>query len=351
MSFNRIDPRDLSISQMKDFFLSKGLSSFRASQLFSFLHRYRKMDFEELTNFSKDFRKKCGDWFYFRIIEPVKLFESSDTTIKILFRLEDGLHVESVMLSNRGRYTACISSQAGCRFGCRFCRTGSMGFKRNLFPSEIVEQFGYLNSLLQEKNGKGITNLVFMGMGEPLDNYDNVLTAVEILSQSGGYELSRTRMTISTCGHIEGIKSLIKDSRSPQLAISLNSPEQEKRRSIMPCAERWSLKELIDSAIEFSRMKKERVTLEYIMMEGFNDSLSDADTLLRLIRQKNCFKINLIPFNSGSGLGFRPSSREQIIRFQNHLKANRLSAHLRQTKGSDILAACGQLAYMNGEKA
>ncbi len=346
MNQELIDPRDMTIGQLKDFFISRGYTSYRASQLFSFLHKFRKRDFEELTNFSKDFRKKCNDWFYFRKIEPAEIKISKDTTKKILFMLDDKNFIESVLLSNNDRYTACISSQVGCRFGCKFCRTSEMGFRRNLLPSEIVEQFGYLNSYLFETEKKRISNLVFMGMGEPLDNYDNVLSSVEILSQSGGYELSRNRMTVSTCGHIEAIEKLIQDKRSPQLAISLNSADQSKRELIMPCAKKWHIEPLINIAVEFSLKKKERVTLEYIMIRDFNDSLSDADNLLRIITRKSCFKVNIIPCNSGKDSKYQPSPAERITAFQKHLKANRLSAHLRQTRGDDILAACGQLAYL-----
>lgn len=342
----KLDPRDLTITELRDFFISRGLTKYRAPQLFTFLHKYRKRNFAELTTFSKDLRNKCNEWFLLKPMEIIDTAESIDTTRKFLFKLFDDNYVESVLLSNNDRWTACISSQVGCKYGCIFCRTSQMNFIRNLQSFEIVEQFGALNDYLIKYKGVKINNLVFMGMGEPLDNYNNIIKSVNILSQSGGYELSKNRMTLSTCGHIQGIKKLIMEKDSPQLAISLNSPEQEQREFLMPWAKTWRLNELIRTAIEFSKAKRNRVTLEYIMIKDFNDSISYANKLLNLVRDKSRFKINLIPFNKGgSSLDFEPSSYETIEAFQNHLKQNKLSAHLRHTKGEDILAACGQLAY------
>lgn len=344
MNDELFDPRDLNIEQIKDFFTQKGYTSYRASQLFAHLHKYRKTDMDSITNFSRELRNLCKKWFYFRKIEHISIYESADFTRKFLFKLHDGKHIESVLIFNNEKWTACISSQVGCRYACTFCRTAGMKFDRNLYPSEIVEQYSVLKSHLLTTSNQKVTNLVFMGMGEPLDNYENVLNSISILSQSGGHEISKKRMTLSTCGHIDGIHQLCHDKRSPQLAISLNTASQEKREKIMPCAKIWKIDDLLKIAMDFSMRKKERVTLEYIMIKDFNDSMKDADLLLNKIRNKGCFKVNLIPLNAGDHIDLKPSDPDQILRFQTHLKSNKLSAHIRHTKGDDILAACGQLA-------
>jgi len=336
-----VDPRDYTLQELREFFLTKGLPAFRGNQLFVFMHKRRCRDFADLTTFSKALRRQMGQWFHFSPVGIAQRQQGQDGTVKFLCSLADKEQVESVLLFNRDRPTACISTQVGCRFGCAFCRTARLGFVRDLQVHEMVEQFARMNDWLKEQ-GKHIRNLVFMGMGEPMDNLDRVLKAAHILSAAGGYELSQRRMTISTCGHVPGIWRLAR-LRAPQLAVSLNAPSQKKRQQLMPCARKWPLDELMAALRAFFSQRQERVTLEYIMIKDVNDSPADAQALIALLKPARAFKVNLIPLNPCESFNHQAPAMGRIEDFQAQLKAKRISTHVRQTRGDDILAACGQL--------
>ncbi|MDD5169664.1 MAG: 23S rRNA (adenine(2503)-C(2))-methyltransferase RlmN, partial [Syntrophales bacterium] len=265
-------------------------------------------------------------------------------TKKVLFRLHDGLHVESVLIPGNSHWTACISTQAGCRMGCRFCLTGASGFRRNLAPSEITGQMIQLR--LHTPEGREVKNIVLMGMGEPLANYENTVKAVRILTGDHGMGFSNRRITISTCGLAPLIIQMGKDV-CVNLAISLNAPNDEKRSKIMPINKKYPLKALLDACKGYPMPGRRMLTFEYILIAGFNDSPEDAREVARLLRGLRC-KFNLIAYNEYPGSPFRTPSERAIRTFQQILLDLNYTANLRTSRGADILAACGQLSGQEG---
>jgi len=264
------------------------------------------------------------------------------TTHKYLWELFDSSRIESVIIRDSDRTTACISSQVGCRMGCSFCRTGGMGFVRNLTTGEIVDQLIQMRRLLRS-SGEDITNVVFMGMGDPLDNMEPVIRAIRIINMETGFSIGQRKVTVSTCGITPGIQQLAHEFKRIGLAISLNAPNNDLRSTLMPINKRYPLDGLLDAAHTFARITKRRVTLEYILIDGVNDSPEHAKKLLSIARRIPS-KINLIAFNEFENCPLRRPSDERIDSFQRILFEGNVTAMLRKSKGTDILAACGQLA-------
>jgi len=331
--------RDLSLEEIERIIAAHGKEKYRARQIMKWLYRGGAVSFDEMTNLAKDLRTALAGLA--RIGQPAieTIQVSSDTTKKILFRLEDGLFIESVLIPGKNHWTICISTQAGCRMGCRFCLTGQGGLKRNLRPSEITSQITILQRTLPE--GPRIKNIVLMGMGEPLDNYDSVLNAVRIITSDYGLGFSNRKVTLSTCGLAPMITKLGSDI-CINLAISLNAPDNEKRSDLMPVNRKYPLEKLIHACRDYPMPGRRMLTFEYILMAGVNDSVRDAEKLVSLLKGLHC-KLNLIAFNEYPGSPYRTPPEESISAFQQVLLENHYTAILRASKGRDILAACGQL--------
>jgi 23S rRNA (adenine2503-C2)-methyltransferase len=276
------------------------------------------------------------------IVDPKieKIQISKDGTKKILFRLEDGLFIESVLIPGKNHWTICVSTQAGCRMGCKFCMTGKQGFKRNLLPSEITGQISMLRANMPE--GDDIKNIVMMGMGEPLANYENTLKAIRIITSDFGFGFSNRKITVSTCGIAPMINQLGKDI-CVNLAISLNAPDNKTRSHLMPVNKKYPIEILLDACRNYPMPGRRMLTFEYILIAGINDSPEDAEKLARLLKGIRC-KLNLIAFNEYPGSIFKSPSEESIRGFQQVLLNHHYTSIIRASKGSDILAACGQLS-------
>ncbi|MGE0638802.1 MAG: 23S rRNA (adenine(2503)-C(2))-methyltransferase RlmN [Thermoanaerobaculia bacterium] len=310
---------------------------FRARQIFDAIHLRAVTDFSEMTDLSRPLREELAAAFAISLPEVSSRVDSADGTTKFLLRLADGASIEAVDIPETKRRTLCISSQAGCGLACAFCVTGYWGAGRNLTAGEIVAQVLLVRRL---QNLPPTLNLVFMGMGEPLLNVESVHTALELLSES----ISWRRMTVSTAGVVPGLDAMAAWDRRPNLAISLHAPDDARRDEIMPINRSYPLAELLDALRRFPLEPRRRITIEYILLAGFNDSPGDAAALARLLR-KIPVKINLIPFNPDPVLGdrFVRPSPESISRFQEELAARHLTATVRRTRGDDVGAACGQL--------
>lgn len=329
---------DFAQEDLGDFLVEQGEKRFRATQLFKWVYGRKERDFQKMTDISKSFRERLPELFDFRLPEVVSDQTSTDGTRKFLFDVGDGDTVEAVLIPSPGRLTLCVSTQVGCNMACKFCFTGKMKMKRRLAVHEVVGQFLQAEERLQE--GQRISNIVYMGMGEPLDNPDNVLDSIKIFNSTIGIGLSRKKITVSTSGLVDRIP-LITESGA-RLAVSLNGVNDRVRSYVMPINNKWNIKELLDACVEHCRITKDKVTFEYVLLKGVTDSIEDARELHRITRRVPC-KINIIPFNEHPGSGFSRPSDQQIVRFQEELM--KLGAHvlLRRTKGRDIYAACGQL--------
>jgi 23S rRNA (adenine2503-C2)-methyltransferase len=317
-------------------------SAFRATQLFEWVYRKGVTDFELMTNISRELRAQLAASFVFPKARIHDRRISVDGTRKYLFEVEGGDLVESVMIKQPNRMTLCVSSQVGCAMGCKFCRTGTMGLKRSLSTSEILRQ---VNGVIEDaKNfGDSFQNIVFMGMGEPLHNFDGVTRAVRNLTDQHGYGMSPRKVTVSTVGLAPAIRKLATSDVSVSLAVSLNATTDEIRSQIMPINDRFSIEELLDAVKMFPVGPRKKVTMEYVLLGGINDTHDDMRRLAQMMRGLPV-KINLIPYNDNAGLGFDSPSREWVFTWQRYLNSQGLQAFIRWSKGADIAAACGQLA-------
>ena len=326
---------------MEKLALAVGEPRYRGRQLFHALYQERKFDLSRITSFPKVLRRQLAQEFQAMLPEVEKIFRSADGTARYLLRLADGKEIEAVYMPEESRKTLCISTQAGCAVDCKFCLTGVLGFSRNLTAGEIV---GQVLRLCQENHwptGEKL-NLVFMGMGEPMLNYENVLAAVRLLADPDGIGISTARMTLSTAGVVPGIERLGKEPVRPKLAISLNAPTDAVRDRIMPINRKWPIDELLRACREFPLRPREKLTFEYVLLAGVNDSIEDARTLARLVKPLTA-KVNLIGLNPGPDLPFRTPSDEKVLAFQQVLKKAGVRAFIRKPRGRDIFAACGQL--------
>lgn len=335
---------DFTMDDLSSWLEGEGIRPFRAEQIFKWLYLRQAETFNDMTDLSKDLRRTLEHAFYIPrlILEEEQV--SADTTRKFLYRLEDGSHIESVLIPEKDHFTLCVSSQVGCAQGCRFCMTAKGGLVRNLKPGEITAQIRDARKQLvdQQIDPLKLSNIVFMGMGEPFANYKNVLKALSIITNTDcGFKFSPRRVTVSTCGLIPKIEQLGKDTQV-NLAVSLNATDNRTRSEIMPVNEKYPIEKLIQACSRFVMKPRNKITFEYILMEGVNDSKEDAYRLIELLKPVKA-KVNLIPFNECGQLPFRCPSKKTMEAFLQILLDNNLTAITRKSKGEDILAACGQL--------
>jgi len=320
-----------------------GEPGFRVNQLWQGMYQSLKVDAAEISNLPASLRQKMIEHYDFSHLTPEVTQKSTDgSTRKILFRLPDDHAVETVLMRYEKRNTLCISTQSGCAMGCVFCATGQMGFQRNLSSGEIVEQVVFFARELKE-SGQRITNVVFMGMGEPLHNYEPTMSALDRLNQKTGMGLGARRFTISTVGLIPEILHFADEHRQSNLAISLHAADDELRNSILPINKKYPLNDLIDACHEYNRKTKRRITFEWALIQDVNDSVEQAGKLSRLIRGLLCH-VNVIPLNPTKGYSGQATNKERARRFQTILERNGIPCTIRVRRGIDIQAGCGQLA-------
>ena len=336
----KIDLKNLSPFELEDFIASFGKERYRSIQILRWLYQRGVHSFDEMTNLSKKFLQAMEQVSFISILLPLLVEESSDGTKKFLFQLEDGNRIESVLIPDKKRLTLCLSTQAGCAMGCRFCLTGKKGLKRNLATAEIVNQILAVRETLPEKTS--ITNIVLMGMGEPLANYENTLKAIELMTHPEAFKFSLRRVTLSTVGLLPELEQLAREKVRFRLAISLNASDEETRSRLMPINRRHPLKRILEVCRIFPLQPRARITFEYVMLQGENDSLEDAKRLLKMLKRIPS-KVNLIPLNEASGIPFEKPSGERVKQFQEILIKGGITTIVRASKGADISAACGQL--------
>jgi len=335
---------DFTLEEMEEFISSSGKEKYRARQIMKWLHQSGSKSFDNMTTLSRNFRKSLSTIARIQRPEIVKIQKSHDGTQKALLELEDGLFIESVLIPGKSHWTICISTQAGCAMGCEFCLTARQGFKRNLTPAEIVGQLVVLKHETPE--GTNINNIVMMGMGEPLANYDNMLKSINILTCDFGLGVSNRRITVSTCGLAPQIVQLGKDI-CINLAVSLNAPDDATRNKLMPINKKFPLNSLLEACKKYPMPGRRLLTFEYILIDGVNSSRKDAEKLASLLKNQRC-KLNLIVFNEYPGSPFKSPSLKDVEAFQQILLDRHFTTMLRKSKGSDILAACGQLSGASG---
>lgn len=330
-------------------FLKKyGKEKFRAQQIFKWVYESRVTDFDQMLNLSKDLRSELKNLITFKLPPVLKHLISVDGTQKFLFDVRDGNSIEAVVIPSDDRLTLCVSSEIGCNMACQFCFTGKQKLKRRLTADEIVGQFMVVqDSLDKEGKGRKLSNIVFMGMGEPLDNSDNVFKAIEVIHSPWGVNLSKKKITVSTSGLIPEMYKVAE--AKVRLAVSLNGYSDEVRSLVMPINKKYPLKDLLDECRRYYRATGEKITMEYVLLKGVTDQLDHARQLVKLLRDVPC-KINIIPFNEHPGSGFERPSDEAVQAF--HQETMKLGAQvlLRRTMGRDIFAACGQLTTKNVER-
>lgn len=333
------DIRAYTYEQLQEEMASLGEKKFRAKQIYEWLHVKLAEDFEEMTNLSKSLREKLEKEY---TILPVKMLERQksalDGTNKFLFRLYDGNVVESVLMRYKHGNSVCISSQVGCRMGCRFCASTIGGLVRNLSPSEMLGQIYQIQRIIGER----ISNVVIMGTGEPLDNFENFLRFIRLLTDEHGLNISQRNVTVSTCGIVPKMLELAKEKLQITLALSLHGATQEKRKELMPVANKYSLDEVLDACDAYFEETGRRITFEYSLVHGVNDRDEDAKELTAILKQRNCH-LNLIPVNPIKERTFEQPSRKNALNFKNKLEKSGINVTIRREMGADIDGACGQL--------
>lgn len=336
--------RHLSLAEIEQYFEELGEKKFRAKQLYEWLWQKHAMSFADMTNLSKDLRQKLGETFTLPSLTIDATQYSSDGTIKTRFKTWDGHLVEGVLIPTTSRYTACVSSQIGCSLSCKFCATGYIDRKRNLDFDEIYDEVVLINKQCETTHGKKLSNIVFMGMGEPLLNYKNVLRSIERITSADGLAMSPRRITVSTAGVAKGIRQLGDDKVKFKLALSLHAATDAKRHEIMPINDTNNIKALTDALNYFYKQTGNEITFEYILFKNFNDSLKDADDLIKIYRQVPADLINIIEYNPIEFAKFEKPEEEKVQAFMQYLEKHRVNVRLRRSRGKDIDAACGQLA-------
>ena len=339
MTMEGLDIRSMTISELENMVVSYGENRYRGAQLFSWFHEKKVQNYDQMTNISKAFREKLKSDRSLMPLEIEKVLKSElDGTRKYLFRLCDNNIIESVLMRYKHGNSVCISSQVGCRMGCRFCASTIDGLERNLNPSEMLSQVYNI----EKDIGERVSNIVVMGSGEPLDNYDNLIRFIELVSNDKGINISQRNITVSTCGIVPKIYELANLSLQITLAISLHAPNQEKRKEIMPVANKYDLNDLLPACSYYFEKTGRRLTFEYSLIKGVNDSDEDADSLCRLLKGLNAH-INLIPVNPIEERQYRQSEKEAVISFKNKLEKHGRNVTIRREMGRDINGACGQL--------
>lgn len=332
---------DLTLKELEEYFVETGEKKFRAIQIYEGLYKKRFNSFDEMTNISKELREKLNKTFS---INKIKLLikQQGENVNKYLFELEDGNKIESVLMFHDYGISICVSSQVGCNMTCAFCESGRLKKVRNLFAYEIVQQI----LQIEEDINKRITHVVVMGIGEPFDNYDNVMRFVKIINCGKGIDIGSRHITISTCGVVPGIKKFMNEEGQVNLAISLHAPNDELRNKLMPINKAYNIEELMTTIKEYIAKTNRRVTFEYIMIEDINDSENEAKELVSLLKGINCY-VNLIPYNETDNIGFKRTKEWKILRFYDILKSNKINTTIRKEFGGKVDAACGQLRANN----
>jgi 23S rRNA (adenine2503-C2)-methyltransferase len=339
--------RTLSLQELGDFFQTIGEKKFRTQQVWEWLWQKHAHSFADMTNLSKELRQKLGENFSLPALTVDTTQTSSDGTVKSRFKTHEGHLCEGVLIPTEHRLTACVSSQIGCSLSCKFCATGYIDRKRNLDFDEIYDEVVLINQQCENVYGKKLTNIVFMGMGEPLLNYKNVLRAIDRITAADGLAMSPKRITVSTAGVAKQIKQLGDDKVKFKLALSLHAANDRKRHDIMPINDSNNIQSLVEALNYFYKQTKSEITFEYILFKDFNDSLKDADELIKLYRQVPADLINLIEYNPIDAAKFEKPDEDKVEAFMNYLGKNKVNTRLRRSRGKDIDAACGQLANKN----
>ena len=340
------DIRDLTLEELGAELERMGERRFRAAQIFGWLYKKRATAFDDFTTLAKPLRERLAGRFAIGALEVADARESTDGTTKLLFRLADGEHIETVLIPAGPRLTVCLSTQVGCKFACAFCASGRRGFRRDLRPSEIVGQVLHVRAAL----GREPTNYVFMGMGEPLDNWTNVEKAIRIMNAPEGMAIAARRVTVSTAGFVDAFARLAALDLQINVSLSLHAVTDRLRDRLMPINRRFPLEAVVKAAEEYIRSGGRLITLEYCVIAGLNDSLDDADGLAAIARRLRA-KVNLIAYSPVEGQEFKTPSDAEISRFKRWLEERKVGTTLRLSKGSDIAAACGQLAGRFKEKS
>lgn len=341
-SKERTDVKSLALKELISFVEECGEKAFRAKQMYRFLHVNLVTSFEEMTNLPKSFRGILEERAVLKGCHAVKIQKSKDGTKKFLMELFDGNFVESVLMKYKHGNSVCISTQVGCRMGCRFCASTVGGLLRNLEVSEMLDQVYEV----QRVSGERISNVILMGIGEPLDNYENVVQFIRMLSDENGLHISARNITISTCGLVHQIKRLGEENLAVTLAISLHAPNDALRQEMMPIAKKYPIGEILSACREYFEKTNRRLTFEYSMVDGKNDSIKEADELSGLLKGLNCH-VNLIPLNQVKGRMGQRSKKDKIRDFKLRLEKNHINVTIRREMGRDIDAACGQLRNKN----
>lgn len=342
------DLKSLNLEQLTEELLNIGEKKFRAKQIYSWIHEKLVDSFDEMTNLSKDLREKLKANYTLNSLEAVAVQTSKiDGTQKYLFRLQDGHVVESVLMRYHHGNSVCISSQVGCLMGCRFCASTIGGKVRDLYPSEMLGQI----YKIQKLSGERVHNVVVMGTGEPLDNYDNLVQFIKMLTDENGLNISQRNLTVSTCGIVPKIRQLAEEKFQMTLALSLHATTQEKRKQLMPIANKYDLKEVLDACHDYYEQTGRRLTFEYSLVGGVNDTKQDAEELTKLIGKFPCH-VNLIPVNPIKERDFVQPNKQECQAFRNKLEKNGINVTIRREMGRDIDGACGQLrkSYLDQEK-
>lgn len=337
------DLRQQTFEQISSWLISRGEKAFRQKQISHWLWQQAVQDFDDMSNLSKSLREKLKEDFSLTQLSILTTQHSSDGTVKTGFKLNDNAFIEGVLIPSQERVTACISTQVGCRMGCKFCATAGLGFSRNLSAGEIFLQVYLLNELSKKTYGNGLSNVVIMGMGEPLDNYEATKLAVQYMTSETGLGMSPRRITLSTCGLSDKIKQMADDGLKIKLSISLHAANDELRRKIMPINNKHKLADLAESLQYYHEKTKHRISYEYVLLKGINDKQSDVKELAEFTKITPC-KINLIEYNPVFGLPYEKSSENSTQKFIAYLESKNLIVKLRRSRGADVDAACGQLA-------
>lgn len=328
---------NMTLTKLEDYFISINGKKYRATQVYNYLYKKRMYNTDNMTNISKEIRKKLSTDFSFDFIKIITKQEDTDV-VKYLFKLSDGNTIESVVMYHNYGISLCVSSEVGCNMGCRFCESGRLKKVRNLETYEMVEQL----LLIESDLNKRITHVVVMGIGEPFDNYDNVMDFIRIITTNIGIDLGSRHITVSTCGLIPGIEKFMTDFNQVNLAISLHAPNDKIRNQIMPINKAYPLNDLMKVIKKYLNTTNRRITFEYIMLEGINDSCDCAKELSNLIKGLNCY-VNLIPYNETENIAFKRSKKMQILAFYDILKKSGINVTIRKEFGGNVDAACGQL--------
>jgi 23S rRNA (adenine2503-C2)-methyltransferase len=343
-----VNIRHLSLAELEAYFEELGEKKFRAKQVYEWLWQKHAMSFADMTNLSKDLRQHLGEKFTLPSLTIDAVQQSEDGTIKSRFKTHDGHLVEGVLIPTTSRYTACVSSQIGCSLSCKFCATGYIDRKRNLEFDEIYDEVVLINKQCEEKYQKKLSNIVFMGMGEPLLNYKHVLRSIERITAADGLAMSPRRITVSTAGVAKAIRQLGDNKVKFKLALSLHAATDVKRHEIMPINDTNNIKSLIEALNYFYKQTGNEITFEYILFKNFNDSLQDADDLIKVYRQVPADLVNIIEYNPIDFARFEKPEEEKVQAFMHYLEKHRVNVRLRRSRGKDIDAACGQLANKEG---